>query len=579
MKKVLFTILLLANTGFTHAQSGYLLQDSMTNSPDPGRYFINYLKGETNWNTSDSDEADSKHADTRSLNFWRDRMPAGSNLDSPLYKYNYMLRNYSRSSCDPAPGDFNGNWINTGPITDNQAQAMVLDFYVDPTNNQNIFIGVENAGLWKTDNGGTSWSCLSDGFPMPGGAGVPCIAANPFNTQEIYVGTKVVGGDIRNLQSWAYGQGIWRSGDFGATWAIETAGVTDFQGMDNMQFCPYKVNGGTQTMIIGTDFGRIWQKIGTASWVDITPPGIPDLLIRDITFTTDVYGRFYLSTQHNWIGGIYTPPRIYECIYNTVGAVTSFTVIKEGTNAAAGFTFFGPMNCQGIGFETAYAENDILYMIVAALPPTPMIGSCDDAFQSIYSYNITTGIWTFEHAMPNNMTNKGMWCMGIDVSPANPDVLYLSQSQPSRLWHDLTGWHETILAPYNAFNFHADSRVVKIYASDPGTSPPGTNDVVYWGNDGGLSKTTLVNTLTNLNGQNFWTSDVYDIDVSPIKRKRVAASMHNSIYGTNSSNGWDNIADVGDGFSAIYDKRFDLNLARVMYTYGPWQPFEHNNTN
>ena len=582
MKKLFFTIALLALAGLTHAQSGYISQDSMTNSPNPGQYFINFLKGQTVWTATDTNEGDDKHADTRSLDFWLDRMPAGTNIDSPFYKYNYMLRNRTRGGCNPAAGAFNGNWENTGPKTTNQAQGIVWDIHVDPTDDDKILIGVEDAGLWKTTDGGGTWSCISDNFPAPyfrGGAGVSCIAVSKFDPDLMYIGSRITGGDSRNLQTWTYGQGIWKSTDGGVNWAIDISGVVDdFQALDGMEFCPYKINGGTDEMIIAYDDSQLLQKIGNGPWTNILPPGFTSLPIRDITFTPGLFGKFYVSTHHNWIEianvQTYFQPVIYEVTYTNTGAV-SFTTIIDGTNFGPGFQFFGTPNCNGIGFETAYAGSNKLYMIVAAFTCT----TPDQGHHTLYSYNISTATWSFEYAMPDIPNwNKNRGCMGLEISLTLPDVLYLTETTPERIYKDGTGWHKDAIAVYMAPNFHADQRCAKIYVSDNTATPPGSADVVYWGNDGGISR-TVGNTSSSLNGLNFWTSEVYDIDVSPIKRKRVIASMHNSIYGTNSANGWDNIPDVGDGFSAIYDKRFDLNNARVLYSNGDWQPFEHNNTN
>ena len=97
----------------------------------------------------------------------------------------------------------NGAWgINSGRIT---AVA------VDPTNNQIVYAGAAQGGIWKTTNGGGAWTPLTD---TQASLAVGSIALDPQNPLTIYVGT----GEENNAIDSYYGEGILKSTDGGNTW-------------------------------------------------------------------------------------------------------------------------------------------------------------------------------------------------------------------------------------------------------------------------------------------------------------------------------------------------------------------------
>jgi hypothetical protein len=577
MKKliiILIVILSTVNTNF--AQSIYLSEDSMNNSENPGKYFLDQLQPNTIFDEGDTVEGDVKHAISREYSFWLDRMPGGSNVDSPFYKYNYMMRNYKTSSCIPKIGDFNGNWENTGPKTASQSQGRVYDVYVKPVpypaTPTEMWIGTGNAGLWKTMNGGTNWTNVSDNWsPSINGAGVSSIAVNPFYPYKMYISTKMEGNDQRrNYMAWEYGQGIWYSNNGGNTWTIDLAGLGSYDYMDFIEYCPYQLNGGTDEMIIGTRYNRVYQKIGTGAWADVTPAALltTPLLIRDITFGPN--GKFYISTQHNYVGGIYVGPKVIEFNYTPTGVLTSSTIINDNNNTNK-FVFFGVPNADAIAFETGYAGGNNLYVMVVAFPSP---SGATEGHHTLYNYNISTGALTLEHAMPNfNLEGKSMWRTSVTVSPNNPNVIYVEGVRPYRLSKGVNGWSEYEY-PNTGWAFHDDGLISRIYHTDPSNM---NNDIVYWGNDGGLTRTIGTNTQTNLNGD-LITNEVYDVDVAELGKKRAVTTYDNGLHVKNGSNAWE-FQHNGDGFTAIYETRFDkFNVPLLYHHDAVWNAYTHGNS-
>jgi photosystem II stability/assembly factor-like uncharacterized protein len=72
-----------------------------------------------------------------------------------------------------------------------------------------VYMGSAGGGVWKSINGGQSWTPLSDGWPT---LNVSSVAVDPKNPNKVYVGT----GDYHGFGG--YSVGIMRSADGGATW-------------------------------------------------------------------------------------------------------------------------------------------------------------------------------------------------------------------------------------------------------------------------------------------------------------------------------------------------------------------------
>src|SRR5262249_50206521 len=85
----------------------------------------------------------------------------------------------------------------------------------DPTNAKIIYIAAAGGGVWKTTDGGTTWTPLTDNQPT---LSMGAIAVAPSNPNVIYAGT----GEADNMSDCFYGRGILKSTDAGATWALLT---------------------------------------------------------------------------------------------------------------------------------------------------------------------------------------------------------------------------------------------------------------------------------------------------------------------------------------------------------------------
>lgn len=110
----------------------------------------------------------------------------------------------------PQPIDNHVFGMNGGsPTASGRITAIAVD-NTDATGNT-VYIGGAAGGVWKTTNGGTTWTPLTDSQPS---LAVGSITIDPNNSQTIYVGT---GEENFNLDAF-YGAGILKSTNGGTTW-------------------------------------------------------------------------------------------------------------------------------------------------------------------------------------------------------------------------------------------------------------------------------------------------------------------------------------------------------------------------
>ncbi|HEX9327059.1 MAG TPA: hypothetical protein VF915_11110 [Reyranella sp.] len=109
----------------------------------------------------------------------------------------------------PASSGFDAlKWRCIGPSRGGRVVAVSGD----PVNKMVFYFGACAGGVWKTEDGGVFWRCVSDGFM--GSSAVGSIAVAPSDPNVIYAGT----GETAIRLDVSYGDGIYKSTDAGRSW-------------------------------------------------------------------------------------------------------------------------------------------------------------------------------------------------------------------------------------------------------------------------------------------------------------------------------------------------------------------------
>ncbi len=112
---------------------------------------------------------------------------------------------------DPSPG------INSGSVSALKFRGIgpalmsgrILDIAVDPVQGSTWYLATVG-GVWKTENAGTTWQPIFDGY---GSYSIGCVTIDPKDRFTIWVGT----GENNSQRSVGYGDGVYKSTDGGAS--------------------------------------------------------------------------------------------------------------------------------------------------------------------------------------------------------------------------------------------------------------------------------------------------------------------------------------------------------------------------
>jgi photosystem II stability/assembly factor-like uncharacterized protein len=100
------------------------------------------------------------------------------------------------------------SYRNIGPVNMSGRMADVEGIPGDPTT---IYVGSASGGVWKTTNGGTTWTPIFDKQTVQS---IGDLAVDPTNPEVVYVGS----GEANVRNSVSFGNGVYKTTDGGKTW-------------------------------------------------------------------------------------------------------------------------------------------------------------------------------------------------------------------------------------------------------------------------------------------------------------------------------------------------------------------------
>jgi photosystem II stability/assembly factor-like uncharacterized protein len=119
----------------------------------------------------------------------------------------------------PTPPVSSTNWQELGPAPiSNGNTGRVSAIGVSAQNANLYYIGGADGGVWKTEDGGNTWTPLTDHMPT---TAIGAIAVDPDNDQTVYAGT----GEGNFANHSRYGLGLYKTADGGQNWQHLAADV------------------------------------------------------------------------------------------------------------------------------------------------------------------------------------------------------------------------------------------------------------------------------------------------------------------------------------------------------------------
>ncbi len=139
---------------------------------------------------------------------FRAQMPVG---EAPLEK--------AMTAAAPGPGlsPANAGWTGLGP---GNIGGRIRSMVIDPTDSATLFVGSVGGGVWITNDSGAHWRPADD---LMGNLAVCSMIMDPINKQIMYAGTGEGFGNVDAIR----GAGIFKTTDGGASWSVLPATAPD----------------------------------------------------------------------------------------------------------------------------------------------------------------------------------------------------------------------------------------------------------------------------------------------------------------------------------------------------------------
>ena len=229
----------------------------------------------------------------------------------------------------------------------------IADIAVNPDNPSEYYLGVASGGVWKTTNHGTTYEPIFDG---EGSYSIGCVTIDPSNSSTVWVGT----GENNNQRSVAYGDGVYKSVDGGASWINMglkksehiSKVIVDPRNSDVVYVAAYGPlwsEGGDRGIYKTIDGGENWEQIhfiskNTGSCDLVMDPTNPDVL----------YEAVHQRRRHvfTYVGG-----GDESSVYKTTDGGKTWKEITSGLPA-------GKMG--RVGLAISPVDTDYIYAIVEA---------------------------------------------------------------------------------------------------------------------------------------------------------------------------------------------------------------------
>jgi hypothetical protein len=435
-------------------------------------------------------------------------------------------------------------WAPIGPSplqeTSSQDNGLVTAIAVDPDDLSVVYLGSAQGGVWRSRDGGNTWTPLFD-QQLALGIGEPTgLAIDPNNPTTIYAGTSGRVGSAEPDTVLQPSAGLFKSTDGGASWVALGSGYPAWNTGNASQFVSQWIN----VIIVDPSNGLIYM--ATSVGVFTSADGG-----ENWTAAAGINGdvrslQLDLSTPDN--------ARILYAGVSSTGVFTS---------ADSGATFAQILSATTPAVKTALGSGSFTRVVVALAPPTSppdvngvqvmyvtlaaAYGSSPDPIGLFISTN-QGSTWKQQTATGFAGTTYGGYALHMAVDPASPgdgihDVLYagcISQFKSTNAGNSFS----TLSVG------HVDTHTWTLVPQPGGT-------IVYCGNDGGIDfSNTGGATWSSLNAGGLQTGLFYNLDIKPdaTASVTVGALQDNSIETTAGvvSPEWQ-AGTGGDGWDVAYD--------------------------
>jgi photosystem II stability/assembly factor-like uncharacterized protein len=427
-----------------------------------------------------------------------------------------------------------GVWIAEGP---SNVGGRITDVAIHPDFPDIIYAGAALGGVFKSVDGGETWTPISDDVPS---LSVGDIELDPLNVNTLYLGT----GEANSSGDSYAGTGMYKTTDGGGTW--EFIGLPESRHIGRIVIDPFD-NQRIYVAAMGTLFGTnpdrgVYRSLdGGDTWEQVLfvtdSTGAADIAINpqnpDIVFAS-MWERIRNPVRRR-VGGLTTG------IWRSLDGGDNWELLSNGLPS--------PSSTNGrIGLAVSPADPDYVYASYVNHP-----GNLMGFWRS------TNGgdNWESRLVSPGSGSFSGFgWYFGrIWTHPGNREMVYFGDVDMWRSTDGAAHWNEI------SGSMHVDMHGLYI--------DPGNPSYMVCGNDGGI--------FLSSNGGSSWTKS-YDLPITQFYAITIDKLTPHRLYGGTQDNStprtlggqyddWD-VIFYGDGFYTNIDfTNSNIIYAEAQYGY------------
>ncbi|HEY8690825.1 MAG TPA: hypothetical protein VIM07_16430 [Chitinophagaceae bacterium] len=320
------------------------------------------------------------------------------------------------------------------------------------SNTDIIYVGAASGGVWKTENGGTTWTSVFDDQPT---LNIGSIAIQQSNPSVVWVGT----GEGNPRNSISLGDGIYKSLDAGKTWKLMGLEKTKcihriiidptnpnivYAGAIGNPYAEHPERGVYKT----TDGGETWSKV---------------------LYTNDTSGVADMAMDPS------NPNKLLVAMWQHRRTPWSFN--SGGKGSGLYMTLDGGKSWKKQGKEDGIPDGDLgrIGLAFSASQSSRVYAMIEATKNGLYKSDDGGFKWELVNSDPAYVTTRSFYFQDIRVDPKNENRLY-SLYQPIAITED-AGKTFRVIAPMD--KIHADHHAMWISPNDP--------SFILEGGDGGLS--------------------------------------------------------------------------------------------
>jgi len=423
-------------------------------------------------------------------------------------------------------------WTQRGP--DNVA-GRSRSIAIDPTNPQRIWVGAVSGGLWKSDNGGASWTQVDDWWSN---LSCGCVGIDPHDANVMYVGTGEGHYSLahlaRSVSHFVRGAGVMKSIDRGVTWT-QLANTAAWQHTTRIAVSPANPN----ILLASRRPGGVARSTdGGLTWTDVT-------------------------------GGLVTDPFSYQVLFDPNDATKAVAHLAPGSVAThhvirstdGGLTW----QLAASGLANVSGESSRIELAYARTSPGMVYASCGASGGKVWRSTDGGANWT-QRTQPGNDLGTSYYYNGLWVDPTDSNHLVVSAQF---IWRSTDGG-TTFTQISNGYIMtvepHADAHA---FANDPGYNGT-TNRRLYVATDGGLHVAPDITAAAQGVG---W----QDLDTTMRSTQFYAAAAHLTggvVIGGTQDNGTLRVVGGNPNANLVFGGdggQVQIDPTNPQYTYGEYQ--------